>query len=155
MSGRPCSFRLLVLTVLLGVPLGADAGEDPQRPTPRRSENESLAIHRFFELPRPPSPSGREVPSPTGGPTVGVPVPVDKIPPLMIGDLACGEPTLSDKADCQDLCEDQSQTPCMLICTFRKNRDGKCELYAQCTSDCDEIPEDEMPTGGSPSAPRP
>lgn len=142
---------LVVAVLVWSVPLGAQAQETPPKPA-LKGKKITTPIQKAFELDRPPSASGQEsgsAPAPSGVPPIGGPRPVDKIPDQRIGDLACGQPIPGDAnwTKCENACKTRSQTPCVLHCVFRKNDDGQCVLYVECTSLCSEIPDDQTPTG--------
>jgi hypothetical protein len=65
---------------------------------------------------------------------------MDKIPPKKIGDLSCPAVDDAARAACRETCESHPDTPCALLCTYRKDDNGKCVLWVECTSACDEIP---------------
>ena len=152
---RPhCLSQLLVAILVLGVPLGIQAQEHPRNPVLTEKSLE-VPLKQSFELPGKPSSAGQEseaAPPPSGLPPIGGATPVDKIPDPRIGDLKCRQPVPGDNdwERCESACEARPATPCVVKCVFRKSGGEECNLYVECTSACDEIPEipeTEAPTG--------
>jgi hypothetical protein len=139
---------LLIAIVFSGASLGIHAQGEVPKPELKAHKSIAIPIERFLKPQGKPGSITQESESPqppSGLPPVGPPV--DKIPPMRIGDLKC--PTVDDLAweACRNECKRKPDTPCAELCTYRKDANGNCQLWVQCTSRCDEIPgQTEAPT---------
>ena len=138
------------LVVALGLSSASHAEDKPVKSIKKElSSIPNPTATTTFEIQRKPGPSAKPAESsPSGLPPIKTGTPVDKIPPKRIGDLECGQPQPGDNDwnACQDYCKSKPETPCAMLCTYRKNDEGECVLYVQCTNLCDEIPVEETDT---------
>lgn len=145
MSKQQYLSKLLLAILVLGSAPTTHAQEQSPRP-----EHKSIAVPIWKHLGQQgePGSSARERESPQPIPPTVPPTIMDKIPPKKIGDLSCPQVDDTAKKACDDECKRHPNTPCALLCTYRKNDEGKCVLWVECTSSCGEIPaEVQTPTG--------
>lgn len=70
--------------------------------------------------------------------------PLQKLPPLTLGDLGCGLASSDDWSACKNYCATNYPGLCAAMCTYRKNDAGECVLWVDCM-DCNEIPGQVLP----------
>lgn len=140
--------KLLLAVLVMGSALGVHAQEQPRKPVMKEHKNIAVPIWKHLDPQGKPSSSARERESPQPVPPTVPPTIMDKIPPKKIGDLSCPQVDDMAKKACDDKCKSLPSTPCTLLCTYRKNDEGQCVLWVECTSMCGEIPgQIETPTG--------
>ena len=139
--------RLLLAVFVMGSASGVHAQEQPRRPVLKEHKSIAVPIWKQLDPQEKPRSSARERESPQPIPPAVPPTIIDKIPPKKIGDLSCPQVDDAAKQACDSECKRHPNTPCALLCTYRKNDEGKCVLWVECTG-CAEIPgQVETPTG--------
>jgi hypothetical protein len=140
--------KLLLAILVWGSAFGVHSEERPHRPALKEHKSIAVPIWTAPDTKDKSRSSAREMESPKPIPPKVPPTVMDRIPPKKIGDLSCPQVDDAAKQACDNTCAQHPNTPCALLCTYRKNDEGKCVLWVECTSACGEIPaEVETPTG--------
>jgi hypothetical protein len=132
-------YRLLLAILVLGSASGVHSQERPHNPAVKEHKSIAVPVWQVPDTQGNAPSAARQMESPKPIPPTN-PTVIDKIPPKKIGDLSCPQVDDAAREACNNTCKNNfPQTPCSLLCTYRKNDEGQCVLWTECTT-CAEIP---------------
>ena len=132
-------YRLLLAIPVLGSASGVHSQERPHNPAVKEHKSVAVPVWQVPDTQGNAPSAARQMESPKPIPPMN-PTVIDKIPPKKIGDLSCPQVDDAAREACNNTCKNNfPQTPCSLLCTYRKNDEGQCVLWTECTT-CAEIP---------------
>jgi hypothetical protein len=132
-------YRLLLAILVLGSASGVHSQERPHNPAVKEHKSVAVPVWQVPDTQGNAPSAARQMESPKPIPPMN-PTVIDKIPPKKIGDLSCPQVDDAAREACNNTCKNNfPQTPCSLLCTYRKNDERQCVLWTECTT-CAEIP---------------